>query len=261
MRQIRAFFSRLCGFVRKRTWEIDLDAELASHLQLHMEGNLRAGMNPQEARRAALLQLGGLEQAKESYRDRRSLPFLETLFQDQAYAARTLRKNPGFTAVSVATLALGIGANAGIFSVIHAALLKPVLFPEPDRVVLLCERDVLEEGGGPNVAALANFFDLQAQSHSFTAMAAARQHSFNLGGDGGRILPERIDGAICSSGLFPALAVAPLMGRTFNAQEDQPDARHTAVISYGLWQRRFGGATDIFQRQIRWIARPTTSPE
>jgi len=251
MRQIRAFFARLCGLVRKRSWESDLDAELASHLQLHVEDNLRAGMNPLEARRDALLKLGGLEQAKETYRDRRSLPFLETLFQDLAYAARALRKNPGFTAVSVATLALGIGANAGIFSVIHAALLKPVPFPDPDRVMVLYERDVMEVGSGVGVVSLANFLDVQAQSRSFTAMAAARQHSFNLGGDGGRLLPERIEGAICSWGLFPTLAVAPLIGRPFTAADDRPGARHTAVISYGLWQRRFGAAADILQRQVR----------
>ena len=251
MRRLRAFFSRLCGSVRKKSWERDLADEFASHLQLHVEDNLRAGMHPQEARRAALLKLGGLEQAKESYRDRRSLPFLDTLWRDLAYAARVFRKNPGFTAVSVVTLALGIGANAGIFSVIDAALLKPVPFPEPDRLVLVFERDVLQAGGGPNIASLANFLDIEAQSRSFTAMAAARQHSFNLGGDGASLLPERLNGAICSSGLFPALTVAPLMGRTFTAQEDQPGARHVAVISYGLWQRRFGGAADILERQIR----------
>ena len=250
MRPIRAFFSRLCGFVRKRAWEAELDAEFETHLQLQIEHNLRAGMRPHEARRAALLKLGGLDQAKETYRDRRSLPLLETLAQDLAYALRAFRKNPGFTAVAVATLALGIGANAGIFSVIQAALLKPVRFPGPDRLVLVYERDVLEEGSGVNVVSLANFLDIEAQSRSFTAMAAARQHAFNLGGEQG-LLPERIHGAICAWGLFPALAVPPLIGRTFTAADDRPGAPHTAIISYGLWQSRFGGAPDILQRKLR----------
>ncbi|MBZ5623844.1 MAG: ABC transporter permease [Acidobacteriia bacterium] len=176
---------------------------------------------------------------------------METLFQDLRYACRSLRQNPGFTAVTVATLALGIGANAGIFSVINAALLKAVPFPNPDRVVLLFERDVLQEGGGRNVVSLANFLDWEAQSQSFTAMAAARQNSFNLGGDDERLLPERIPGAICSWGLFPALGIAPAVGRPFSVEEDKPGARHVAVISYSLWQRRFGGASDILQRQVR----------
>jgi hypothetical protein len=176
---------------------------------------------------------------------------METLFQDLRYTFRSLRQNPGFTAVAVATLALGIGANAGIFSVIDAALLKAVPFPDPDRVVLLFERDVLQEGGGRNVVSLANFLDWEQQSQSFIAMAAARQNFFNLGGDGAQLAPERIPGAVCSSGLFPALGIAPAIGRPFTPEEDKPGARHVAVISYSLWQRRFGGASDILHRQVR----------
>ncbi len=176
---------------------------------------------------------------------------MESLFQDVRWAIRGLRNSPGFTAVAVATLALGIGANAAIFSVINAALLKAVPFPNPDRVVLLFERDVTAVGSGRNIVALGNFLDWEAQSRSFVAMGAVRQNSFNLGDAGNHLQPERIRGSICSWGLWPALGVAPQLGRTFLREEDRPGGRHVAVISHGLWQRRFGGAPDILGRQIR----------
>src|SRR5579864_1768918 len=165
---------------------------------------------------------------------------MEQLLQDVRYSWRTLWKAPGFTLVALVTLALGIGANSSIFSVINAALLKPLPYPKPDQLVLLFERDVLKEGGGPNIVALANFLDWQAQSRSFAAMAAERQNQFNLGGDTRRFLPERIEGTICSWSLFSALGVQPLLGRPFTAADDKQGARPVAVISYGLWQRRFG---------------------
>ncbi len=176
---------------------------------------------------------------------------IDNFIQDLRYSWRTLWKAPGFTLVAVLTLALGIGANSSIFSVINAALLKDLPYPNPKQLVLLFERDVSAEGSGPNIVALANFLDWQARSHSFAAMAAERQNRFNLGGDGRRFLPERIDGAICSSTLFATLGVQPLLGRPFTANEDKHGARPVAVISYDLWQQRFGAASDILQRQIR----------
>jgi cell division protein FtsX len=176
---------------------------------------------------------------------------IDNFIQDLRYSWRALWKAPGFTLVALATLALGIGANSSIFSVINAALLKELPYPNPDQLVLLFERDLIGEGSGPNIVALANFLDWQSRSHSFAAMAAERQNQFNLGGDGRRFLPERIEGVICSSSLFAAVGVQPLLGRPFTAEEDKHGARAVAVISYGLWQRRFGGARDVLTRQIR----------
>ena len=175
---------------------------------------------------------------------------MEQLIQDLSYSWRTLWKSPGFALVAILTLALGIGANSSIFSVINAALLKDLPYPKPAQLVLLFERAVVKEGAS-NPVALANFLDWQAQSHSFSAMAAERENQFNLGGLERGSMPERIEGAICSWSLFPALGVQPFLGRAFTREEDKHGARAVAVISYGLWQRRFGGSRDILKRQIR----------
>src|SRR5271167_4486484 len=135
MRRLRALFIRIAGLFRKHRRERELAAEMESHLQLHIEDNLRSRMSPVEARRQALIKLGGLEQTKEAWRDRKGLPAIETLLRDFRYAGRVLRKNPGFTFVVVFTLALGIGANTAIFSVLESQLWRPLPFPDSERLV------------------------------------------------------------------------------------------------------------------------------
>ena len=141
MRRLRAWLVRLGGLFDKHRRDRELADELESHLQMHIADNLHAGMTPSEARRDALLKLGGIEQTKEACRDRRGVPWLDTVLQDLRFAVRMLRKNPGFTAVVVLTLALGIGASTAIYSVVNTVLLNPVPGPEPGRLMQIAEHD------------------------------------------------------------------------------------------------------------------------
>jgi len=137
MRRLRAWTWRLGDLVRGRHRDADLAEELESHLQLHVDAGIRAGMTPDEARRDAILKLGGLEATKEAYRDRRGVPIVDQTLRDVSYALRSLRRAPAFTLAAVLTLALGIGATTAIFSVVYGVLLKPLPFHEPERLVAL----------------------------------------------------------------------------------------------------------------------------
>src|SRR5580700_9667167 len=175
MEWLRIFASRLLGVFRRRKLENDLDGELRAHLEALTRENIRRGMAPKEARHAAHREFGGFEQAKELYRERRGLPFLETLFQDIRFGARMFRKNPGFTCVAVLTLGLGIGANAAIFSVVNAVLLRPLPYRNSDQLVT-----ILHNGDSP--VAVANYIDWRDQARSFEAMGAADYWTPNLTG-------------------------------------------------------------------------------
>src|SRR5262245_47756479 len=164
VRQIRGWMARLLGLFNRTRREREFAEELASHLALHIEDNLRAGMTPEEARRVALVKLGGVTVTQELHREQGGLPMLETFWQDSRFGWRMLRKHPGFTAVVVITLALGIGANTAIFSVVNAVLLRPLPYPESERLVSLAERSPQMER---NFIAYPNLLDWRAQNHVF----------------------------------------------------------------------------------------------
>jgi predicted permease len=165
-------------------------------------------------------------------------------------AVRGLLKNPGFTLVAILTLALGIGADTAIFSVVNTFLIRPLPYPEPDRLVALFERNVIGDDQQTNVAA-GNFLDWQREATTFQEMSAYGIRVYTLAGDNGDVAPERVGVCACSGNTFSMLGIKPMMGRPFTAEEDRFGAARVAVISYGLWQRQYGGAADIIGKSVR----------
>ena len=230
MRGLRAFFVRVAGVFGRSRQERELAEELEAHLQMHTEDNLRAGMSPEDARRDAARKLGGLEATKESLRDRRRVPFVETALRDLRFAARSLRKSPGFTAVTIATLALGIGANTAIFTIVHAVMLEPLPFRAPDRVVVVWEENQ-HRPGRSNVISPSNFIRWQERSTAFESMSAIYDFRAALTG---QAAPEELVAMGVTSNFFTTLGAAPMLGRTF-APDEGPDGHDSVtVLSHGL---------------------------
>ena len=222
----------------------ELAEEIRAHLDLLTETKIEQGLAPEAARRAALVELGGVEQVTESVREVRQGRLLEDLWQDARYALRSLRKHPGFTAIAVFTLALGIGANTAIFSVINAVLLRPLPYADADRLVVLTET----LADRPIGVSYPNFVDWRNQSTMFENVAAVRhRESFNLTGSGDS---ERLQGRLVSANFLSTLGVKPIRGRDFAPEDDRPGAAPVVIISYALWQGRFGGDEKIIGQQL-----------
>ena len=248
VRQIRGWLMRLFGSFHRNRREREFAEELESHLAMHIEDNLRAGMSPEEARRVALVKLGGVTQVQELHREQRGLPMLETLFHDLRFGARMLFKNPGFTLIAVATLALGIGANTAIFSVCNAVLFKPLPYAEPSRIVTLSER---QRDGTLGGVAPANFVDWRDANRSFSGMAAVRASSFAPSFIlGGQSEASRLAGDSVTSSFFSVLGVQFMLGRNFLPDEDRPGQNRVAILSYAAWSERFGADRDIAGKTI-----------
>ena len=250
MRRLRGWCLRFAGLFQKEQRDRELAEELENHVQMHIEDNLRSGMNAAEARRQALIKLGGVEQTKENYRDRRGIQWLETLLQDLRFGARVLRKNPGFTAVAVFTLALGIGANTAIFSVVNAILLRPLPFQDSGSLMMIWHTP--PQKSFPGVARFAvspaNYLDWRSQSHGFDRMSAIGFRSLNLTGMG---QPESVTGLAVSADFFSVLRVRPSAGRGFVADDDQPGRGSVVVVSYAFRQSHFGANENILGRTIK----------
>jgi putative ABC transport system permease protein len=247
MRGLRAWFNRLVGLVRKEQGEQEFAAEVESHLQMHIEENRRAGMSDEEARREALVKLGGVEATRQIYRERRGLPVVETVLRDFRFAARTLRKNPGFTAIAVVTLALGIGANIAIFSMVNALLLHPYNFPELDRLVRVWENRGIDEGADARFLAAQDAADIVEGAPVFEALTTYRCGDFNLTTDGN---VQAVRGCRVTANFFDVLRVSPAVGRAFTTTEQAGDEQ-VAVVSYAFWQRRFAGDGALIGKEIQ----------
>jgi len=225
--------------------ERQLNDELRFHLERLIEEKVAKGMMPKEARYAALNDLGGVEQIKEECQDTRRVNFIENVIQDLRYGLRMLGKNPGFTAVAVLTLALGIGANAAIFSVLNAVVLRPLPYKDPERLAVLWT-DNLRQNLHEERTSYPNFEDWKSQNDVFEDMAFCSSFTVNLtGGDE----PERIVAARVTSNLFSMIGVSPIVGHTFTP-EDEARGNRVIVLSYGLWQRRFGSSREVLGKDL-----------
>jgi putative ABC transport system permease protein len=231
----------------------DIDEELRLHIEMETEANIERGMSPAEARRVALSNFGNLCSVRDRAYEVRGGGMIETLFQDLRYGARALAQHKGFTLVAVLTLALGIGANTAIFSVVNELLLRPLPFPDAERLVMLWE--VSPEGRHQNTTSRANFKSWGDQSKSFDGMAAFSDQRLNLTGAGD---PEEVSVQLATPELFQVLGVEPILGRVIMEDDGRSGATEVAVLSYGLWQRRFGGDPRVVGKAITLNGTPYT---
>lgn len=241
----------------RRLWrreELDrrLDAELRDHLERLVAAHLAAGTPEAEARRQAQIEFGGLEQIKEISRDARGLNVVDDLARDARYALRSLARNPGFACIAILTLALGIGANTAIFSLVDAVLIRPLPFPNSDRIAMVWE-EAARLGYPKTDVSPANYVDWTHQSEVFEDLAAYFGNAFNFTGQS---RPERLDGVQATPNLFSVLGVQPFLGRSFLPSEGIRGNSGFAILSHALWQRRFGSDAGVIGRSILLNGQP-----
>ena len=242
---MRELFSRLKGFALGRRHETQLDDEVEFHLAMLADDYARRGMTPDDARTAARRTFGGVTQVKEAYRDQRGLPGIAAFVQDARYALRTLRRTPGFTMAALLTLALGIGANTAIFSVVHAVVLRPLPFADPDRLVVFGDSN---GEGLPGNIGYTTLHDYRARAGRFEHVVAVRSWFPTLIANGEA---ERVNAMRVSWDYFQMLGVRPALGRGFTRDEDRPDHWRVLMISDGLWRRRFDADPGVIDRTLR----------
>ena len=254
--------NRLRHLFARRRIDTELAEEIRGHIEERAEELIAEGMNPDDALHAARAQFGNPTFLLEESREVWSIMAIDNLIRDLRLGARALRKSPLFTAVAVLTLALGIGANTAIFSLIDAVMLRPLPFPDANRIVMLWEVppkriQAASPGNDPtqNTVSPVNFLDWRARTHSFTAMSAMEPFPMGLSGYGE---PRAVDGLRVSADYFRVLGVAPLLGRTFTAAEDVPNGPPVVVLSYSLWQEQFGGDRTVIGRHIQISDAPCT---
>jgi putative ABC transport system permease protein len=245
MKWFNVFRDRIRALQQRETVINDIDREMRSHLELQVEANIRAGMSPAEAREKAVRSFGNVNRAVDAAYDVKGGGLFETLTHDVRYGARMLAKHKAFTSIAVITLALGIGANTAIFSVVNELLLRPLAYRDAERIVMLWE--VTPEGRHQNTTSRANFRSWREQGTSYQSIAAFTDQRVNLTGDGE---PEELSVQFATSEFFKVLGVDPILGRAFLPEDAETGKQPVAVLSYGLWQRRFAGQPGVFGQPI-----------
>ena len=253
MRGLNRFLARIWNFATGRRGDERLREEMESHLAMQTDENIHAGMPPEEARRQARLKLGGVETTREQFHAEEGLPFLETLLQDLRFAFRVLRKSPGFTAVAVITLALGIGANTAVFSIVYGVIFRPLPYPQPQQIVQLTESS--PGGTDEEDVTYEELQFLEQHSSAFQYLAGCTFQGYNLS-VGNKT--ERVKGQPVSTDYFHVLGINPLLGRDFLAEENTGNGAHVAILSYGIWQTQMGGDRKIIGRTITLDGEPFT---
>ena len=255
---IRILLSRGAALFRSKKLDADLDEELRAHIELAIEENRTRGMNEPQARNAALRAFGGITQIRETYRVQRGLPWLEQAARDIRYAVRQLRKSPGFALTAILTLALGIGAATSVFSVVHAVLLKPFAFRDPDRLVVM--REAVEDKVPSERESIPNNYrhfqrlKKTAATLEDAAIFAQRGKSVSPNGDHPRI----VGAVIASPNLFRLLGVQPILGRDFVEDDARQNAESVVILSYDGWQTFFAGDPAVIGKTLRIDGHPVT---
>jgi putative ABC transport system permease protein len=248
------FMRRVRDFLRAGDAERRLDDEVRFHLQMEAEKNVRDGMSADDARRAARVRFGGVDAHKESVRDARGFRWLDDFVGDTRYAWRSLRRTPAFTGIAVVTLALGIGVTTAVFTVFNSVLLRPLPYPDADRLAVIYAQNHEMQATGVNIS-YPDYLDWQRSVRAFEALAVFNWESNTLSGKEGA---ERVSGAKISANLLPVLGVEPLVGRNFTPDEQQTGRDRVILLGYGLWKRRFAGDPSILGRTITVDGLPHT---
>jgi predicted permease len=225
--------ARIKGSAKPSAGQIDLDEELQSHVQMLVEEETRRGTAPEEARRQAMVTLGNPAQIQEAYRRQAGLPFFEVLLQDMRYCLRTLRRYPGFAGVAVITLALGIGANTAMFSIVNGVLLRPLPYSHPEQLVSVSSTFTTFEATGTQTTSPPDFRTLRQRNHTLAGLSAYYPTGMNLTGT---TQPERVRALIVSADYFSTLGVQPALGRNFLPTEEQWGSHHVAIVSNSFWR-------------------------
>lgn len=241
---MRRLLARVMALFGADRLERELDDEVRAHLELAEHDALKRGLDPAAARHEALRQFGGIDQMKEVHRDDRSVRWIENAIKDARYGLASLRRDPGFALVAIGVLALGIGANTAMFSVVDGVLFKPMPFPNPERIVRIWEAPTPATS---NSTTTRTFLELKSQSQSFEALSAESLSTATVPINGE---PIRLNGRYVSWDHFAVFGVQPLIGRTFRPEEDHDGADRVVILSYAAWQRHFGGDERILERDL-----------